>query len=68
MVDPATHHLPLVITCIVLLIIYMFRLDEHILPRRRRPARRRPTFAHREMNGELLLVDPDGRVSRRRKR
>lgn len=71
MMDTALDHLPLVLAFIALLIAHMCRLDERIsavVNRRSRAARPPRTFAHREMNGELVLVDPDGRVSRRRRR
>lgn len=71
MLDTALNHLPLVVAFVALLIAHLFRLEARISPaaKRRTPSLRpQPTFAHREMNGDLVLVDPDGRVSRRNQR
>ncbi|MFZ0394456.1 MAG: hypothetical protein WCF17_02065 [Terracidiphilus sp.] len=67
MLDTALNHLPLVVAFVVILIAHMFRLEERISPakkKRARALRPGPIFASRRMNGETVLVDPDGRVSR----
>ncbi|HUY95986.1 MAG TPA: hypothetical protein VMU71_11830 [Terracidiphilus sp.] len=71
MPDTALNHLPIALAFLALLIAHLFRLAERISPaaKKRAPSRRlQPAFAHRERNGDLVLVDPDGRVSRPRQR
>jgi hypothetical protein len=71
MLDTALNHLPLVLAFVALLIAHLFRLEERISPvaKKRFPSLLpQPIFAHREMKGELVLVDPDGRVSRPKQR
>lgn len=75
MTDTALNHLPLVIAFITLLIAHMFRLDELVfgtIGRRARLARQasrvRRKFARCEANGDVVVVDPDGRITRRRGR
>jgi hypothetical protein len=69
MFDTAANHLPLAVTFIALLIVHMLKLDACVssVTRRKRYARPRPVFSH-ETEGELVLVDPDGRRSRRKRR
>lgn len=61
MLDSASNHLPLALTFVGLLIAHMFRLDERIASTSKRKLSARRTFGHREMKGDLVLVDPDGR-------
>lgn len=68
--DSVLDHLPLVFAVVAVLIAHMCRLDELVFSvgRRARAARPQRAFSHRETDGELVLVDPDGHVSRRRRR
>lgn len=67
MIDTALNHLSLVVAIVALLIAHMLRLDVCVSSVKKR-AHLPHTFAHREMDGELVLVDPDGRRSSRRGR
>lgn len=63
----ASQHLLVVVPSLLILLLYMCRLDLVIFARpRRRSAfsRPQPTFGNREWGGETMLVDPDGRVTR----
>jgi len=71
MLDTALNHLPLALTFVTLLIAHMLRFEEIVSPvpnRRTQSLLPQPVFSHRQMNGETLLVDPDGRASRLNKR
>ena len=70
MFDTALNHLPLALTFLALLIAHMFRFEERVSPIAKKPIpslRPQPIFAHREMAGDLVLRDPDGRVAGRRR-
>jgi hypothetical protein len=69
MLDTALNHLPLCVTFVAILIAHMFlRLEARISQTRRVRSRSPRHFANPEMRGETILVDPDGRVSRLRRR
>lgn len=71
MFDTALNHLPLAVAFIAILVAHMFRLEEGISPvsKQRIPKMRpRHHFGNREMDGEMVLVDPDGRITRSRRR
>lgn len=71
MFESALNHLPLVIAFIAVLVIHLFRLEVRIAAASKpHSPRQRPRFpfGNRQLNGETVLVDPDGRISRSRRK
>lgn len=71
MFETALNHIPLAVAFVAILILHLFRLEVRLtaVSRQHSPTKRpRFPFGNREMNGEMVLVDPDGRITRSRRR
>jgi hypothetical protein len=74
MLESASDHLVLVFLSIAVLLVHIFKMDERIAAPVEKRARRahtpRRTFSHYVSTDEsapIPLVDPDGRVTHRRR-
>ncbi len=54
----------LTVPSVFLLMIWVFRLDEHLFASgQKKNQSRRPRFANIDDDGEMVMTDPDGRIA-----